>query len=131
MRRIVTLLLAVGLVAGMGLAAAPAGASVAEKPSRYCKALKNFDLPELSNSTTEEEAAATAKELRKLARKATGNTKKAIKTLAAGFEEVADGSSPTDVINTEYGKAAAQFAVSALKCVTTNISLPDISLPGQ
>lgn len=131
MRRIVTLLLAVGLVAGMGFAAAPAGASVAEKPSRYCKALKNFDLPELSNSTTEQEAAATAKQLRKLARKATGSTKQAIKTLATGFQEIADGSSPSDVLNTEYAKAAATFAVSALKCVTTNISLPDITLPGQ
>jgi hypothetical protein len=129
MRRIAALFLVAALAAAA--VAVPAGASVASKQSRFCKALDDFDLPELSNTTTEKEAAATAAELRKLARKAKGDTKKAIKTLAAGFEDVADGESPRDVITPEIGRAAASFAVAALKCITTNISLPDISLPGS
>jgi hypothetical protein len=131
MRRIAPLFMTAALVLGAVAVAVPAGASTQAKQSRFCKALDNFDLPELSDTTTEEDAAATAKELRKLARRATGNTKKAAKTLAAGFEEIADGASPTEVINKEYALAAAQFAGAALKCITTNISLPDITLPGS
>lgn len=131
MRRIVPLLLAVGLVVGTGFAAAPAGATVAAKQSKFCKALGNFDLPQIGNTTSKQEAAAVVKQLRKIARKATGKTKQAALALAEAFQKIADGGSPKDVIDSGYAGAAATLGLAALKCLTTNISLPDIKLPGQ
>jgi|GEM_PF-6039506 len=131
MRRIAPLLVTAALVLGVGAVAAPAGASAPAKTSRFCKALKNFNLPDVSGNVNKSTAAKAAKELRKLASKATGKVKQATKTLASALQDIADGGKPQDLLTGDYIKAAGTFSLAAVKCYASGISLPNISLPGS
>ncbi len=90
MRKIAAVLMTVGLVLGAVALAAPAGASAPAKTSKQCKAFKKFDLPALNGSTTKKKSAATAKQLRKIARASSGKTKSAANTLAKSFASYAE-----------------------------------------
>jgi hypothetical protein len=133
MRRIAPLLVTAALVLGVGAVAvaAPAGASAPAKTSRFCKALKNFNLPDVSGNVNKATAAKAAKQLQKLATKATGKVKQATKTLASGLQDIADGGKPQDLLTGDYIKAAGTFSLAAVKCYASGISLPNISLPGS
>jgi len=131
MRRLAAVLMTAGLVLGAVALASPAGASAPAKTSRQCKAFKKFDLPDLNGTTSKQKAAATARQLRKLARASSKRTKSAAKTLAKSFENYADSGDAVDLANTEDIKALGRISVAALKCITTNITLPDITLPGS
>lgn len=132
MRRIAAVFVTAALVVGVLAVAAPVGASVPTKTSAFCKSVKNFDLPDLSTSTTKKKAQQTADQLDKIAKKATGKTKQAVKTLASGFSDYADNGDVSDLANADFIKAAATFSVAVLKCFTGNITLPDnITLPGS
>lgn len=129
MRRIAPLFVTAALVLGVGAVTAPVGASTPAKTSAFCKGLKNFELPDTSGNVSEADAAKAAKQLRKLARKATGSTKQATKTLASGLQDVADGGSAEDLLTADYIKAAATFVLAGVKCAAGGIELP--SLPGS
>lgn len=131
MRKIAAVLMTAGLVLGAVALASPAGASTQAKTSRQCKAFKNFDLPELNDSTTQEKASDTAKQLRKIARASRGKVRSAANTLAKSFENYADSGDTADLAEAANIKALGTLSVAALKCITTNITLPDISLPGS
>lgn len=131
MRKIAAVLMSAGLVLGAVALASPAGASAPAKTSRQCKALKNFDLPDLNDSTTQQKASATAKQLRKVARASRGSVRSAANTLAKSFENYADSGDAGDLAETANIKAIGTLSVAALKCITTNITLPDITLPGN
>jgi hypothetical protein len=127
MRKAAALFVATGLVVGLGLAAAPAGAGE-KKQTRYCKALSDFDTSEIGDPTTEEGAEKTLKQLKKLRRAAKGKTRAALGDIIDAYNEVADGESPREAFaNSEFISAAGTFGISAIKCVGT--SLPDITLP--
>jgi hypothetical protein len=130
MRRIAPLFVTAALVLGFGAVAAPVGASTPAKTSAFCKGLKNFDLPDVKGQNVSEKSAAnTAKQLRKLSRKATGKLKQATKTLASAFQDIADGGKPQDLLSGDYVKAAGTFALASVKCLAGGIELP--SLPGS
>lgn len=131
MRKIAAVLMTAGLVLGAVALASPAGASSPAKTSRQCKALKNFDLPDLNDSTTQQKSAATAKQLRKIARASRGSVRSAANTLAKSFENYADSGDAGDLAETANIKAIGTLSVAALKCITTNITLPDITLPNN
>ncbi|MCJ7439077.1 MAG: hypothetical protein MUP97_15120 [Acidimicrobiia bacterium] len=125
MRRIAPLFVTAALVLGVGAVAAPVGASTPAKTSAFCKALKNFNLPDVTGQNVSEETAAkAAKQLRKLSRKATGKLRQALKTLASGLEDVADGGKPEDLLTGDYIKAAGTFSLAAVKCLAGGIELP-------
>jgi hypothetical protein len=132
MRKAAALFVATGLVVGLGLAAAPAGAGE-KKQTRYCKALSNFDTSEIGDPTTEEGAEKTLKQLKKLRRAAKGKTRAALGDIIDAYNEVADGESLREAFaNSEFISAAGTFGISAIKCVGTSlpdITLPDITLP--
>jgi hypothetical protein len=132
MRKAAALFVATGLVLGLGLAAAPAGAGE-KKQTRYCKALSNFDTSEIGDPTTEKGAEKTVKQLKKLRRAARGKTRAALGDIIDAYNEVADGESPREAFaNSEFISAAGTFGISAIKCVGTSlpdITLPDITLP--
>jgi hypothetical protein len=130
MRKIAAVLVTAGLVLGAVALASPAGASAPAKTSRQCKAFKNFDLPDLNGTTTKQKSAATAKQLRKIARASSGKTKSAANTLATSFENYADSGDTGDLADAANVKAIGTLSLAALKCITTNITLPDITLPG-
>jgi hypothetical protein len=134
MRKILSLLVVGGLSAGLVLvAAAPSGASVGAKTTPFCKAVKNFDASKLGNPTSESGARKSLKQLKKLQKAAEGNTKKAMKTIVAAYQKVADGESATKAFaNTKVLKALTTFGVAATKCAVSSlpdITLPDVSLP--
>jgi hypothetical protein len=133
MRKIAAVLVTAGLVLGAGALAAPAGASAPGKTSAFCKQLKNLDvdLPSSDNAEgiTEESAAKAAKAFKQLSRRSTGKLRQATKTMSSAFQDIADGDSPTTLASVEYAKAAGTFAVASLKCISANITLPDITLP--
>ncbi len=141
MRKLASLFVTVGVVGGLTLVAAPVGAGVAgrvvAKTSKFCKAIRTFNIPQVSDDPdAREQAGATAKQLRKISKKATGKTRKAARTLAEAFDGLADGDSAADVLDSDYVRAAATFASATLKCLVgdaklPDISLPDISLPGD
>ncbi|MCJ7672174.1 MAG: hypothetical protein MUP67_09030 [Acidimicrobiia bacterium] len=132
MRRIAPLFVTAALVlGGVGAVAAPVGASTPAKTSAFCKGIKNFNLPDLTGNVNEATAGKAAKQLKKLAKKATGKVKQATNTLADALQEVADGGSATDILTGDYVKAAGTFSLAAVKCYASGISLPDISLPGS
>lgn len=141
MRKLTALLLTIGVIGGLTLVAAPAGAEVdgrvAAKTSKFCKAIRDFNIPQLTDDpTAREQAAVTAKQLKKISKKAKGKVRNAVRTLADSFEEIADGDSLTDVFDASYATASATFVTATLKCLIgdtqlPDISLPDISLPGD
>jgi hypothetical protein len=131
MRKIAAVLVTAGLVLGTVALASPAGATAPAKTSKQCKAFKNFDLPELNDTTTKEKSAATAKQLRKIARASKGKTKSAANTLAESFENYADSGDAGDLAEAANFKALGALSVVALKCLSADITLPDISLPGS
>jgi hypothetical protein len=144
MRRIVSLLVVAGLTAGAVLAAAaPSGASVGAKTSRFCKELKSVDTGNIGNPTTKKGARKTLKSLRTLERAAKGKTKQAMHQIVDAYEHVADGDSPREVFTDgDLIRALGTFALAAGKCLASDlpdlpdislpdISLPDISLPGR
>ena len=141
MRKLTTLFVTIGVIGGLTLVAAPVGATVdgrvAAKTSKFCKAIRTFNIPDVSDDPdSREQAAATAKQLRKIAKKAKGKTKKATLKLATVFDGLADGDSAREVLSGDYVSAAATFASATLKCLVgeaklPDISLPDISLPGD
>ena len=133
MRKLAVLFVSISLASGLTLATA-AGATVdsrvGAKTSRFCTALLSVSLPNLSDeATAKERAAATASQLNKVAKRAKGKTKRAIKVLARSFVAIADGESVKGIFSTEYVQAAATFATASLKCLVGNGRLPDISLP--
>jgi len=134
MRKFASLLVVAGLAAGLILVvAAPSGASVPAKTSKFCKAVKNFDTADIGNPTSEKGAAKSLKGLKKLQNAATGNVKKAMNTIVDAYEQVADGDSAGDAFaKKKVIKAFATFAIATGKCFVNdlpNITLPDISLP--
>jgi len=134
MRKMTTLFVTIGVLGGLMLVAAPAGARVDDrveaKTSKFCKAIRNFEIPDVSDDPDErEQAAATAKQLRKIAKKAKGKTKKAARTLANVFDGIADGDSVREALTGDYVTASATFAAATLKCLVGDTKLPDISLP--
>ncbi|HEU5302473.1 MAG TPA: hypothetical protein VFW06_09590 [Acidimicrobiia bacterium] len=134
MRKMTTLFVTIGVIGGLTFVAAPAGAGVDDrvvaKTSRFCKAVKNFEVPDVSDDPdAREQAAATAKELRRIGRKAKGKTKKATLKLAGFFKQLADGDSAAEVLGSGYASAAATFAGATLKCLVRDTKLPDVSLP--
>jgi len=135
MRKLATLLVTVGVIGGLTLVAAPAGAGVDErvtaKTSKFCKAIRNFDIPQVSDDPdSREQAEETAKQLRKIAKKAKGKVKKATRTLASAFDALADGGSAGEVLISQgYANAAATFASATLKCLVGDAKIPDVSLP--
>jgi len=133
MRRITSLLVAVAVSGALVLVAAPAGASVAAKPTAFCKTVKNFDTGNLGNPTTAKGAKKSLVWLKKLQKAAKGDTKKAMTTLVAAYQKVANGDSARDAFaNTKFVKALGTFGIAAAKCVVTDlpdITLPDITLP--
>jgi short subunit dehydrogenase-like uncharacterized protein len=131
MRRIAPLFVTAALVLGVGAVAAPVGASTPAKTSAFCKGIKNLNIPNPGEGFSEATAAKVATQLRKLARKATGRTRQATKTMASAFEDIADGGQPEDLLSSQYAGAAGTFALAAVKCLAGGIELPDISLPGS
>lgn len=135
MRKLATLFVTVGVIGGLTLVAAPAGAGVDErvaaKTSKFCKAIRSFDIPQVSDDPDgREQAEETAKQLRKIAKKAKGKVKKATRTLASAFDALAGGDSAGEVlISAGYGNAAAVFATATLKCLVGDVNLPNVSLP--
>ncbi|HUV10614.1 MAG TPA: hypothetical protein VMX12_06520 [Acidimicrobiia bacterium] len=140
MRKLTALFVTIGVIGGLTLVAAPVGADVdgrvAAKTSKFCKAIRTFNIPEVSDDPdSREQAAATATQLRKIAKKAKGKTKKATLKMATVFDHLADGDSAAEVLNRGYVNAAAAFAAATLKCLVgdvklPNVSLPDVSIPG-
>jgi len=132
MRRVMRLLLAAAL-AGVTLLAfvAPARAG---GDSKFCRTLQSLSAETGLGSDTgaldEQQAASTAKALRKAAKKAPKAVKKSLKTLAAAYERIADGESLVDVINedgTEIAEASSRYGLYYLDhCLggTTSTSAP-------
>lgn len=142
MRKLTTLFVTIGVLAGLTLVAAPVGASVdhgvAAKTSKFCKAMRNVDIPQVSdNPDARQQAQVTAKRLQKVAKKAKGKLKKATLQLASVFEALGNGDSLAGVLDAGYATASVTFTRAALKCLVggsnlPNITLPDnITLPGQ
>jgi hypothetical protein len=131
MRRIASLLVATALAAGFVLVvAAPSGASVPAKTSKFCKELKKADTGDIGNPTSKKGARTALRELRKLERAATGKTKSALHTVVGAYEQIADGESASRVfVRGGVIKALGTFALAAGKCFASDITLPDISLP--
>jgi hypothetical protein len=131
MHRIAPLLVTAALVLGTVAVAAPVGASAPAKTSAFCKGVKNLDLPNPGEEFSEETADSAARQLRKLASKAKGSTRKATKTMASAFEDIGDGGDAEDLLTSEYAGAVGIFTLAAVKCLAGGIELPDITLPGS
>lgn len=134
MRKLAAMVAMVTLAAGTCLIAAPAGASVAAKNTKLCKALSdasdNIDvLPTSGTSINKKQAAATASALRKAARSAPPKVKDAINTLADAYKRLGNGDSIVEVLaddGLDYAKALGTFGkYYAKNCV----NLP--ALPGS
>jgi hypothetical protein len=135
MRKLAAVVTMVALTAGVGLVAAPAGASAPAKNTKFCKALSsasdNIDaLPTSGTSVNKKQAAATAKAIRKAAKSAPPKIKSALNTLADAYQRLADGDSIIDVIASDgldYAKALGTFGKYYAKNCT---SLTDLTQPG-
>jgi hypothetical protein len=132
MRKLGAMVATAGLAAGMVLAAAPAGASVPAKNTKFCKAISNQSenidaLPTSGTSINKKQAAVTAKALRKAAKSAPPKVKDALNTIADAYSRLADGDSIVDVLASDgldYAKALGTFGkYYAKNCV----DLPDTS----
>jgi hypothetical protein len=123
---IVTVTAAV-MLGTMGAAVGSAGASV-PTASKFCKAVKNIDTDEIGDPSSEQGAATTVKQLKKVQKVAKGNVKKALNTLIDSYEEVVDGESVREAFgNAEFAKALGTFGLAAGKCILSD--LPDITIP--
>lgn len=135
MRKIVVLVTTAAFAAGLTLAAAPAGARVADKGNKkLCTLLTSITIDPSSDPTSEggrENAGEYAKALRKAAKKAKGDIKKTLRTLASFYQRIADNDSPEDIAEDgeEFGRATTKYAAYIVKNCLGDISVPDISIP--
>jgi hypothetical protein len=123
------------MTAGLTLAAvAPAGASAPAKDnSKICKLLSGITIDSASTTNGKANARKYAKALKKAAKKASGDIKKTLKTLAKYYTAVAneDTSALQDQAEA-FGKATAAYATYlTTACLSDALdSIPDISIPG-
>jgi hypothetical protein len=132
-RKLVVVATGMAVAAGLTLTAAPAGASVPAAPKGLCKILTSIQIDPSSDPTEaggRENAGKLAKKLNKAAKKAKGDIKKTLKTMAKYFQLIADDASAEDIaeMSEAFGKATAKYATYvATTCISENI--PDISIP--
>ena len=130
--------LAMGVVLAVGLAwtvPAVGSATVGEKKPKFCRTLEKLD-DNLGSTPAEgqlepKQAAKVAKALRKAAKVAPKGLRKALKTLAAAYERIADGATLIDIIQDqgdEFSEASASYGLYYTeKCLGVNV--PDTTLP--
>ena len=133
MRKIGTFFVAALVAGGVSVAViTPAQATVAAKPSRFCRDVANFGSKTsgLDPQTSAADAASTATALRKASKHAPRKVKNALRTMAGVYQRIADGDSSQTVVSEDAGKfvaATGTFSTYYLKhCLA--VTLP--SAPG-
>jgi hypothetical protein len=114
MRKVAVVTLSVIIAAGLCWAAAPGGASVAEKNTRFCTAVSKLggSGATAGGRLSRKNALADAKALRKASKSAPRKIKRAMNTLAGFYDSVAKGKSYRDVLANNaaaYSQAALTF----------------------
>lgn len=133
MRKFAAVVTMATLAVGTALIAAPAGASVAAKNTKFCNTVKGVIdqidvLPTAGTSIDRKEAASTAKALRKAAKSAPPKIKSAINKIANVYRDLGNGDSIIDVL-TSSGLDALTASVTVGKYYAKNCTnLP--SVPG-
>jgi hypothetical protein len=98
MRKVAIVTLSVAVAAGLGVTAAPGGASVAGRNTRFCRAISAFSGSTDITGVTSENAAKFAKALKNAGKVAPRKVRKAMNTLAGIYRRIADGDSPAKVL---------------------------------
>ena len=128
MRKIAMLVAAGLLMASVGAAALPAGASAPAKDSKFCSAAKKLPsetdaLPANTKGIDKKAAIKTANKIDAAANLAPTKVKKALKTLAKVYRRVGKGDALTDIIadnGIDFAKAASTFGAYFVKnCLKT------------
>lgn len=129
MRKVAIVMLSAGVAAGFGFAAAPGGATVAAKNTRFCRAVSQFGSLSAgltSGSLSPDEAGTIAKALRKAGKTTPRKVRNAMNRLARIYDRVANGDTFAQVLRddiTALTEAGATFGMYyAQQCA--NVSIP-------